>query len=712
MKNIILPFALATSLTCCDSANSVQKLNNMTETTTIPKCKKQPKSLNIHNHERIDNYYWLNQREDQQVIDYLNAENEYTQQIMHPTKMLQEKLYKEMRGRIKEQDESVPYFFNGYHYLTKYNEGSEHPIFSRKKEHLEANEELLLDCNQMADGFDFFDFGSFDVSPNNSIIGYSYDTLSRRMYDIQFKDLNSNKIYPEIINNTTGSMAWANDNRTVFYTKQDPVTLRSCKIYKHILGTDPKNDELIYEEKDETFDCSVYKSKSDKYIIISTSSTLTDEFLLINADEPNSQPKVFHPRERGLEYRIYHYKDQFYVQTNLNAQNFCLMTCPENNTAKDNWKILIEPRTNTLLEYIETFENHLMICERTDGLLQLRIIDLINNIEHFVPTNDESYVIQSAANFELNTNKLRYWYSSLTTPGTTYEYDMDSKEHTILKQKEVLGDFNPENYISKRIWASSRDGVKIPISIVYRKDVAINGENPLLQYAYGSYGYSMEPYFSSNRLSLLDRGFIFAIAHIRGGEELGRQWYENGKLLKKKNTFTDFIDCSLFLIENNYTNKEKLYASGGSAGGLLMGAVYNMRPDLYKGMIAAVPFVDVVTTMLDETIPLTTSEYDEWGNPNDKEYYEYMLSYSPYDNIEAKEYTNLLVTTGLHDSQVQYWEPAKWVAKLRELKLDNNLVLLNTNMKTGHGGASGRFEYLKEIALDYAFLFMLEDIKN
>jgi len=532
------------------------------------------------------------------------------------------------------------------------------------------------------------------------------------MYDIQFKDLNSNKIYPEIINNTTGSIAWANDNRTIFYTKQDTVTLRSCKIYKHILGTDPKNDELVYEEKDETFDCSVYKSKSDKYIIISTSSTLTDEFLLINADEPNSQPKVFHPRERGLEYRIYHYKDQFYVQTNLNAQNFCLMTCPENNTAKDNWKILIEPRTNTLLEYIETFENHLMICERTDGLLQLRIIDLINDTEHFVPTNDESYVIQSAANFELNTNKLRYWYSSLTTPGTTYEYDMDSKEHTILKQKEVLGDFNPENYISKRIWASSRDGVKIPISIVYRKDVAINGENPLLQYAYGSYGYSMEPYFSSNRLSLLDRGFIFAIAHIRGGEELGRQWYENGKLLKKKNTFTDFIDCSLFLIENNYTNKEKLYASGGSAGGLLMGAVYNMRPDLYKGMIAAVPFVDVVTTMLDESIPLTTSEYDEWGNPNNKEYYEYMLSYSPYDNVEAKEYTNLLVTTGLHDSQVQYFEPAKWVAKLRELKTDNNLVLLHTNMKTGHGGASGRFEYLKEIALDYAFLFMLEDIKN
>lgn len=712
MKKIALPFAFIILLGSCDPNNPAQNSNQMTESITIPECKKQPKSLMIHDHERIDNYYWLNQREDQEVIDYLNAENEYTQQIMHPTKMLQEKLYKEMRGRIKEQDESVPYFFNGYHYLTKYNEGSEHPIFSRKKEHLEANEELLLDCNQMADGFDFFDFGSFDVSPNNSIIGYSYDTLSRRMYDIQFKDLNSNKIYPEIINNTTGSMAWANDNRTVFYTKQDPVTLRSCKIYKHILETDPKNDELVYEEKDETFDCSVYKSKSDKYIIISTSSTLTDEFLLINADEPNSQPKVFHPRERGLEYRIYHYKDQFYVQTNLNAQNFCLMTCPENNTAKDNWKILIEPRTNTLLEYIETFENHLMICERTDGLLQLRIIDLINDTEHFVPTNDESYVIQSAANFELNTNKLRYWYSSLTTPGTTYEYDMDSKEHTILKQKEVLGDFNPENYISKRIWASSRDGVKIPISIVYRKDVAINGENPLLQYAYGSYGYSMEPYFSSNRLSLLDRGFIFAIAHIRGGEELGRQWYENGKLLKKKNTFTDFIDCSLFLIENNYTNKEKLYASGGSAGGLLMGAVYNMRPDLYKGMIAAVPFVDVVTTMLDESIPLTTSEYDEWGNPNNKEYYEYMLSYSPYDNVEAKEYTNLLVTTGLHDSQVQYFEPAKWVAKLRELKTDNNLVLLHTNMKTGHGGASGRFEYLKEIALDYAFLFMLEDIKN
>ena len=712
MNKIALIFSLIIFLGSCDLNQSAKKSNEMTENITIPVCKKQAKSLTTHGHERIDNYYWLNQREDQEVIDYLNTENEYTDQIMEPTKKLQEKLYKEMRGRIKEQDESVPYFLNGYHYLTKYNEGSEHPIFSRKKENLIANEELLLDCNQLADGYDFFDFGSFEVSPNNQLMGYSYDTLSRRMYDLRFMDLSTKKLYPETINNTTGSLAWANDNKTVFYTKQDPVTLRSCKIYKHVLGTDSKNDELVYEEKDETFDCGVYKSKSDKYIIISTSSTLTDEFLLIDANEPNDQPKAFHPRERGLEYRIYHYKDQFYVQTNLNAQNFCLMTCPESNTAKENWKTLIAPRENTLIEYIETFEDHLMICERTDGLLQLRIIDLKTNKEHYVPTNDETYVIQSAANFELKTNKLRYWYSSLTTPGTTYEYDMDSKEHTILKQKEVLGDFNAADYVSKRLWAPSRDGIKIPISIVYKKGVELNGENPLLQYAYGSYGYSMEPYFSANRLSLLDRGFVFAIAHIRGGEELGRQWYENGKLLKKKNTFYDFIDCSLFLIDNKYTNKNKLYASGGSAGGLLMGAVYNMRPDLYKGLIAAVPFVDVVTTMLDETIPLTTSEYDEWGNPNNKEYYDYMLSYSPYDNVAAKDYTNLLVTTGLHDSQVQYWEPAKWVAKLRELKTDNNLVLLHTNMKTGHGGASGRFEYLKEIALDYAFLFMLEGIKE
>ncbi len=713
IKSILIPI-ISFSIVSCNSSslnNNENQKSNM-KTTPVPVCKKQAKSLSIHDHERIDNYYWLNDRENKDVIEYLNAENDYTSKIMKSTEKFQTDLYKELRGRIKEEDQSVPYFYNGYHYITKYNKGSEHPIYSRKKKSLSSTEEIIMDGNKMAEGFDYFDFGSFEVSLDNEILAFSYDTLSRRMYDIKFKNLSTNEEYPEIIRNTTGSMAWANDNKTVYYTKQDPVTLRSSQIFKHKLGDNPEKDVLIYDEKDETFDCYVYKSKSDQFIIIGSSSTLTDEYQIINADQLDSDPIVFHPRERGLEYKITHFKDKFYILTNLDAQNFCLMECPQKKTGKDNWKMLINQRENTLIEYIETFENHLVLSERTNGLLQLRIINLTNNEEHYVPFNDEAYIVQSAANYEENTNKLRFWYSSLTTPGTTFEYNMDLKENIVLKQQEIIGDFNAENYISKRIWATARDGVKIPISIVYHKNTPINGDNPLLQYAYGSYGYSTEAYFSSNRLSLLDRGFIFAIAHIRGGEEMGRQWYENGKLLKKKNTFTDFIDCSIHLIDKGYTNEKKLYGAGGSAGGLLMGAVLNMRPDLYNGLIAAVPFVDVITTMLDETIPLTTSEYDEWGNPNNKEYYDYMLSYSPYDNVEKKDYTNLMVTTGLHDSQVQYWEPAKWVAKLRELKTDNKILLLHTNMKAGHGGASGRFEYLKEVAREYAFLFMLENIKS
>ncbi|MDG2370314.1 MAG: S9 family peptidase [Flavobacteriales bacterium] len=704
MKLLTYPILILVFISC----NNTNQTTTMEEKFLPPTCKKTPKKLTIHSDLRIDNYYWLKERENKDVINYLNEENKYTNAILKETEKTQDSLYTEMRNRIKEDDQSVPYFFNGFYYSTKYDKGSEHPIHTRKTTFEGNNEEVLLDGNKMAKGYDYFDLGGFEISKNNKIIAYSYDTLSRRMYNLQFKNLETGKLYPEIIKNTNGSMEWANDNKTVFYTQQDPVTLRSNKIFKHILGTDPKNDELVFEEKDETFDCGINKTKSQKYLMITSSSTLTDEVQYIPTDNPNEKPIVFQKRTRGLEYRVYHFEDKFYIQTNLEAQNFCLMECNEKQTSSENWKIVIPNRNETLIEYIEIFKNNILICERTDGLVNFRIINTENKNEHYVDFPEDTYVAYTSANFQFETNKLRFWYNSLLTPGTTYEYNMDTKERSILKQREIIGDFKSENYSCSRLWATARDGVKIPISIVHRKDILLDGNNPLLQYAYGSYGYSMDPNFSSNRLSLLDRGFIFAIAHIRGGEEMGRSWYEDGKLLKKKNTFTDFIDCSEFLIEKGYTNSNQLYGMGGSAGGLLMGAVFNMRPELYNGLIAAVPFVDVVTTMLDEDIPLTTSEYDEWGNPNDSIYYNYMLSYSPYDNVEAKDYTNLLVTTGLHDSQVQYWEPAKWVAKLRELKTDDNLVLLKTNMNAGHGGSSGRFEYLKEIALDYAFILMLE----
>ena len=706
MNKFIYPIILSFILLACTNLNN-QK--NMSDQITPPVCQKIPKTLSIHSDERIDNYYWLKERENKDVIDYLNAENTYTDSKLEGTKKIQDSLYTEMRNRIKENDQSVPYFFNGYFYSSKYNKGSEHPIHTRKLSLESNNEEILLDGNKMASGFDYFDLGGFEVSKDNKIIAYSYDTLSRRLYNIQFKNLESGEIYPETIKNSTGSMEWADDNKTVFYTTQDPETLRSNKIFKHILGTEPETDELVFEEKDETFDCGVYKTKSQKYLMITSSSTLTDEVQYIPANSPNDKPTVIQERTRGLEYKVYHFEDKFYIQTNLEAQNFCLMECDEKNTTTKNWKMVIPNRNETLIEYIEIFKKHILICERTGGLMHFRIINTESNNEHYLEFPEDSYVAYTSANFQFETNKLRFWYNSLVTPGTTFEYDMNSKERVILKQREVIGDFNSGNYTSKRLWATAQDGVKIPISIVHKKGIKLDGNNPLLQSGYGSYGYSMEPNFSSNRLSLLDRGFVYAIAHIRGGEEMGRSWYENGKLLKKKNTFTDFIDCSEFLIKEGYTNNNNLYGAGGSAGGLLMGAVYNMRPDLYHGLIAAVPFVDVITTMLDDEIPLTTSEYDEWGNPNDSIYYKYMLSYSPYDNVEVKDYTNLLVTTGLHDSQVQYWEPAKWVAKLRELKTDNNLVLLKTNMNAGHGGSSGRFEYLKEVALEYAFLLMLEE---
>lgn len=686
----------------------------MTNTIQAPIAKIVPKQLEKHGDIRIDNYYWLNQREDEEVVNYLNAENAYYEAMTIATKEFQGKLFEEMKSRIKEDDESVPYFFNGYWYISRFVKGQDYPVYSRKKESLEAQEEILFDCNAMAKGHSYFQLGGVSISPNNNFATFGVDKVSRRIYTIQIKNLLSGEILSDTIENTSGGSVWANDNQTIFYTTKDPVTLRTDKVYRHVIGTDVKEDVLVYEEKDATYSIYLYKEKSKKYIVIGSQSTLTSEYRFLDANTPNDSFKVFQKRKRGLEYSISHFGDQFYVLTNKDeALNFKLMQTPESATELENWKEVLPHREDVLLEDIEIFKDYLVVEERSNGLTKLRIMPWSGEGEYYLPFESETYSAFTSTNVDFDTSILRYGYQSLTTPSSIIDFNMKDKTKVVRKEQQVLGGtFQKENYEEKRVWATAQDGTNIPISLVYKKGVVWNGENPLLQYAYGSYGYSMDCTFSSTRLSLLDRGFIYAIAHIRGGEDLGRRWYEDGKLLSKKNTFTDFIDCSKFLIENKYTSPEHLYAEGGSAGGLLMGAVINMAPELYNGVIAAVPFVDVVTTMLDDTIPLTTGEYDEWGNPNEKEFYDYMKSYSPYDNVKAQDYPNLLVTTGLHDSQVQYWEPAKWVAKLRVLKTNDKLLFLDTNMETGHGGASGRFEALKEIAKEFSFLLDLEGIKN
>ncbi|EMQ94116.1 Protease II [Xanthomarina gelatinilytica] len=677
-----------------------------------PKAKKIPKTLVAHDDVRIDNYYWLNDRENQEVLDYLHAENKYTKQMMKHTEAFQEKLFEEMKARIKEDDQSVPYKFNGYWYITRFEKGKDYPIYSRKKETLEAPEELLFDCNEMAKNHAYFKLGSISISPDNSLAAFSTDTVSRRQYIIQVKNLITGEIYPEKIKNTTGSVTWANDNQTLFYSRKDKVTLRSNSICKHKLHTKVTEDVEVYHEEDETFNTFVYKTKSRKYIVIGSSSTLTSEYRILNADTPNEAFKIFSKRERGVEYSIAHYENHFYVLTNKDgAVNFELKKTTETHTESSNWQDLLPHRKDVLLEDIEIFKDYLVVSEREQGLNKLRIMSWDGKEDYYLPFESETYTAYTGNNPDFDSEFLRYTYNSLTTPSSVIDYHFKTKTKELKKEQEVLDkNFKKENYASERIWVTARDGVKVPVSLVYRKDLKQESGNPLMLYAYGSYGSTIDPYFSTVRLSLLDRGFIYAIAHVRGGEYLGRDWYENGKLLSKMNTYYDYIDCSKYLIANNYTSEKHLYAYGGSAGGLLMGVIINLNPELYNGVLAVVPFVDVVTTMLDDTIPLTTGEYDEWGNPNDKAYYEYMKSYSPYDNVKAQDYPHLLVTTGLHDSQVQYWEPAKWVAKLRDLKTDSNRLLLYTDMDTGHGGASGRFESLKEVALEYAFILDLEGI--
>lgn len=674
----------------------------------------RPHELTAHNHTRIDNYFWLNDREDQEVIDYLNAENAYYEAETAHTKAFQTDLFEEMKSRIKEDDSSVPYFYNGYYYITRFEKGKDYPIFSRKKESLEAEEEIMFDCNVMAEGQSYFHLRGINVSEDNQWVAFGVDTVSRREYTLQVKNLITGELSPISIEKTTGSSTWAADNKTLFYSRKDEVTLRADKIYKHKLGTPIEQDVLVYFEKDDTFDTHIFKEKSRKYLVIGSESTLTSEYRILESNTPDGEFRIFQERVRELEYNISHYNGHFYIMTNLDeADNFKLMQCPEDKTGVEHWVELIPHREEVLLEGVDIFKDYLVISERSNGLVHLKIQPWDKSQEaYYLPFESETYNAYTGTNLDFDTEILRYGYQSMNTPSSVIDFNMRTREKEVKKEQEVLGTFDKNNYVEERIWATAKDGVKIPMSIVYKKGMKKDGTNPFLQYAYGSYGYSMEPYFSTTRLSLLDRGFIYAIAHIRGGEDMGRQWYEDGKLLEKWNTFDDFIACSEYVIAEGYTSAAHLYAEGGSAGGLLMGVVVNKRPELYNGVIAQVPFVDVMTTMLDDTIPLTTGEYDEWGNPNEKEYYDYMLSYSPIDNVVAQDYPNMYVSTGLHDSQVQYWEPAKWIAKLRVMKTNDKQLYLDTNMEAGHGGASGRFEALKEVAKEFAFMFDLEGIKE
>ncbi len=677
-----------------------------------PVAEKSDTLLEIHGHQRVDPYYWMSDRENPAVITYLEAENAYLEAKLAHTNALQRALFEEMKGRIKQDDISAPYLKNGYYYYVRYSMGAEYPVYCRKAGSPEAQEEVMLDVNFLAKPHPYFNVGDFDVSLDNRLLAFTVDTVGRRQYTIQVKNLESGEITSTGIQFAGGDITWAADNATLFFTSIDPKTLRYDRINRfHIYeSTSP---EQVYFEEDETFYyINVSRTKDDRFLKIEANSTLSNETWILEANNPNGQFRVFQTREKDLLYDMWPHHGKFYVRTNWNAQNFRLMETPENKTDKSNWKEVEPHRSDVLFENMEVFDDYIVLQGRKKGLNRIRIIHLPDKEDHYIEFPEEAYSANIGINAVMHTHIFRYSYTSLTTPAITYDYNLSTRESTLVKQQEVPGGFISSDYETKRLFVPSRDGLEIPLTIVYHKGMQTDGSNPALLYAYGSYGYSQNPRFNSNLISLLDRGFVFALAHVRGGEDLGRQWYEDGKLLRKKNTFNDFIDCAEYLIVQNYTQAGKLFAEGGSAGGLLMGVIINERPELFRGVMAAVPFVDVITTMLDASIPLTTAEYDEWGNPSIKEYYDYMLSYSPYDNVKAQPYPNLLVSSGLHDSQVQYWEPTKWVAKLREFNTGDNAILLYTNMEAGHGGASGRFERLKETAREYAFMFDLLGIKK
>ncbi|MEC5394022.1 S9 family peptidase [Bergeyella sp. RCAD1439] len=675
-----------------------------------PKAPKKDQILKTHGDVRTDPYFWLNERDHPEVLAYLEAENAYCEAVLKDTEAFQQNLFEEMKARYKKDDTSLPYFFNGYWYVIRYEAGKEYPFFCRHFQTLDAPEELLFDANAMAEGHAFFEMGSVAVSPDNQWASFSSDTKGRRIYTIGFKNLKDGSLLEDQIANTTGKVVWANDNRHIFYIRKDQ-SLRAFQVYRHEIGTEASQDVLIFHEKDEAFDVNVYKTKSLEYIFIASSSTISDEHRFIPADDVFAPWKVVQKRKDGLEYAVEHYQDEFYIITNAEeATNFKLVKTKVNSPTMTHWQEVVPHREKVLLEGFEIFKHYLVLEERQEGLLRIKIIDQRTEESHYLHFQEPCYTAYIGLNLEFDTEVLRYGYTSLTSPSSTLEYRMDTRETKMLKTQEILGDpFRSEDYISERIWAPARDGKKIPISLVYHKKTPKSPQTPLLLYGYGSYGHTVDASFSSVRLSLLNRGFIYAIAHIRGGEYLGREWYEDGKMQNKKNSFYDFIDAARFLITESYTSSAHLYAMGGSAGGLLVGAVVNMEPALFNGVVAQVPFVDVVTTMLDETIPLTTGEYDEWGNPNEEEDYHYMKSYSPYDNVTPQAYPHMLVTTGYHDSQVQYWEPAKWIAKLRDQNTSERIILFRTDFSSGHGGASGRFESLKEDVLEYAFLLKLEN---
>jgi len=676
-----------------------------------PLAKKIPRIDTLHGEILVDNYFWLRQRENPEVIAYLEAENKFTEAMMKHTEEFQEKLYNEMVSRIKETDLSVPEKIDDYYYYTRTEEGKQYKIYCRKKGSLRAEEEILLDANELAKGYSYFYIGVYKISPDHQLLAYSVDTSGAERYTLYVKNLNTGKLLKDEIPNTYYSVEWANDNMTLFYNILDEAQ-RPYKLYRHKLGTDPKDDVPLYHEKDEAFYLDLGKSKSKAYLFLILESMTTSEVHYLDAENPIGKFKIIHPRQHEMEYSVEHHEDKFYILTNDNAKNFKLMQTQVENPSKENWLEVIPHRESVKIDDIDLFKDHLVVYERENGLKKIRISNLTDNQVHYVEFLEPVYTFWQAKNPDFNTNQLRFNYTSLVVPRSVFDYDMDTRTRELKKQYEVLGGYDPSTYQSERIFAKAKDGTMVPISLVYKKGKVKDGKNPLFLYGYGAYGSSSEPYFSSNRLSLLDRGFIYAIAHVRGGGEMGRYWYEDGKLLKKRNTFTDFIACVEHLIAEEYTSRDKLVISGVSAGGLLMGAVTNIRPDLFKAVIAEVPFVDVINTMLDPSIPLTVIEYEEWGNPNQKEYYDYINSYSPYDNVEVKDYPNILITAGLNDPRVAYWEPAKWTAKLRALKTDNNLLLLKTNMGAGHGGASGRYDYLKEIAFDYAFIFNVLGIKK
>lgn len=715
MPNKFLPAAAILFMTACNNQADQPAPVQWPAAVKAPVADVKPYTRILHGDTVVDNYYWMidyfkKGPDSNRVVEYLKAENAYLDTMMSGTRSFRESLFTEMKARIKEKDESVPWLQNGYYYYYRTEDGKQYYKYCRKKGSLQAPEEILLDVDAMAAGKPYFSVAGMQVSPDNRLLAYAVDEVSRRQYDIRIKNLETGEILPDLIKGTGGDPCWANDNQTIFYTANNPETLLSEKINRHTLGSAAATDVTVYQETDKSNYIGVDKSKNGRYILIVSQATLSSEYRYLDASTPNAAFKVFQPRMKDVLYSVTVLDDRFLLRTNWNAQNFRLMECPLNNTGSDQWKEVIPHRSDVLLEGVEEFKDYLVLRERKDGLVKLRVRERVSGKEHYIDFGEPAYAVYPSANPEYNNTKLRFNYTSLTTPNSVYDYAMDKQTRQLMKQQEVLGGYNPAHYQSERFLVTAPDGKKIPVSLLYKKGFERTGKTPLLLYGYGSYGASMDATFSSSRLSLINRGFVFAIAHIRGGEEMGRQWYEDGKMMKKKNTFTDFITCGEYLVKEKYTSKEHLYAQGGSAGGLLMGAVANMAPDLWNGIIADVPFVDVVNTMLDESIPLTTNEFDEWGNPKNKEAYDYMKSYSPYENVERKPYPNMLVTTGLHDSQVQYFEPAKWVAKLRAMKTDKNLLLLHTNMDFGHGGASGRFDYLKDVALEYAFLLALEGI--